>query len=195
MEIRDIQQRTWANKLAKGFNTTDVALEFGLLTAEVSEAFTAWRRKLPDFGEELADVFLYLAALAEMNGVESPPSPKKRLTRFRAMPRWLSPTSLMSAFAAVVSVPPPTPNRNNRNVTLRNPGARGRANNAIAIKTRPTMTPSFLPSASTIGPTASEARINPSACANAIVPFWLGERWKRSDRSGRMVPNIEAIIP
>jgi NTP pyrophosphatase (non-canonical NTP hydrolase) len=70
VEIRDIQQRTWANKLAKGFNTTDVALEFGLLTAEVSEAFTAWRRKLPDFGEELADVFLYLAALAEMNGVD-----------------------------------------------------------------------------------------------------------------------------
>lgn len=70
MEIRDIQQRTWANKLAKGFNTTDVALEFGLLTAEVSEAFTAWRRKLPDFGEELADVLLYLAALAEMNGVD-----------------------------------------------------------------------------------------------------------------------------
>jgi NTP pyrophosphatase (non-canonical NTP hydrolase) len=70
VEIRDIQQRTWANKLAKGFNTTDVALEFGLLTAEVGEAFTAWRRKLPDFGEELADVLLYLAALAEMNGVD-----------------------------------------------------------------------------------------------------------------------------
>jgi NTP pyrophosphatase (non-canonical NTP hydrolase) len=70
VEIRDIQQRTWANKLAKGFNTTDVALEFGLLTAEVGEAFTAWSRKLPDFGEELADVLLYLAALAEMNGVD-----------------------------------------------------------------------------------------------------------------------------
>lgn len=81
MEIRDIQQRTWANKLAKGFNTTDVALEFGLLTAEVSEAFTAWRRKLPDFGEELADVFLYLAALAEMNGVDLAAQVERKLAK------------------------------------------------------------------------------------------------------------------
>jgi NTP pyrophosphatase (non-canonical NTP hydrolase) len=70
VEIRDVQQRTWANKLAKGFNTSDVALEFGLLTAEVSEAFTAWRKRLPDLGEELADVCLYLAAIAEMNGID-----------------------------------------------------------------------------------------------------------------------------
>jgi NTP pyrophosphatase (non-canonical NTP hydrolase) len=70
MEIRDIQQRAWANKVAKGFNTTDVALEFGLLTAEVGEAFTAWVRRLPDLGEELADVLIYLVALAEMTGVD-----------------------------------------------------------------------------------------------------------------------------
>jgi NTP pyrophosphatase (non-canonical NTP hydrolase) len=70
VEIRDIQKRAWENKLAKGFNTSDVALEFGLLTAEVGEAFTAWRKHLPDFGEELADVFLYLVAVAEMNGID-----------------------------------------------------------------------------------------------------------------------------
>ncbi|MEV7414300.1 hypothetical protein [Streptomyces sp. NPDC089919] len=68
MDIRTAQRLAWQNKLAKGFNTTDVALEFGLLTAEVGEAFTAWRRRLPDAGEELADVFLYLTALAEMTG-------------------------------------------------------------------------------------------------------------------------------
>ncbi|OKJ40012.1 MazG nucleotide pyrophosphohydrolase domain-containing protein [Streptomyces sp. CB01580] len=58
------------DKLVKGFNTTDISLEFGLLTAEVGEAFTAWRKGLPDLGEELADVFLYLTALAEMNGLD-----------------------------------------------------------------------------------------------------------------------------
>ncbi|MEW2416557.1 hypothetical protein AB0953_22925 [Streptomyces sp. NPDC046866] len=68
MDIRSAQKLAWENKLDKGFNTTDVALEFGLLNAELGEAFTAWRRKLPDAGEELADVFLYLAALAEMTG-------------------------------------------------------------------------------------------------------------------------------
>jgi NTP pyrophosphatase (non-canonical NTP hydrolase) len=70
VDIQLAQKLAWENKTAKGFNTTDVALEFGLLTAEIGEAFTAWRKHLPDFGEELADVFLYLAALAEMNGVD-----------------------------------------------------------------------------------------------------------------------------
>lgn len=70
MEIGTAQKLAWENKTLKGFNTTDTALEFGLLTAEVGEAFTAWRKGLPDFGEELADVFLYLTALAEMNGVD-----------------------------------------------------------------------------------------------------------------------------
>lgn len=70
MDICSAQKLAWDNKLNKGFNTTDVPLEFGLLTAEVGEAFTAWRKGLPDFGEELADVFLYLVALAEMTGLD-----------------------------------------------------------------------------------------------------------------------------
>ena len=63
------------------------------------------------------------------------------------------------------------------------------------MKARPRMRPSFLPSLSSSGPTPSEAMMSPSACAKAMVPFWLGERWKRSDRSGRIVPNMAAIIP
>lgn len=70
MDIASAQQLAWENKLAKGFNVEDVALEFGLLTAEVGEAFTAWRKGHADFGEELADVFLYLTALAQMNGLD-----------------------------------------------------------------------------------------------------------------------------
>ncbi|CAL9637196.1 MULTISPECIES: MazG-like family protein [Streptomyces] len=70
MDISSAQKLAWENKLEKGFNTTDVALEFGLLTAEVSEAFTAWRKGQADLGEELADVFLYLTAVAEMNGLD-----------------------------------------------------------------------------------------------------------------------------
>ncbi|MFE6844060.1 MazG-like family protein [Streptomyces sp. NPDC057686] len=83
MDIRSAQQLAWDNKLAKGFNTTDVALEFGLLTAEVGEAFTAWRKKLPDFGEELADVVLYVAALAEMNGVDLESEVERKLAKNR----------------------------------------------------------------------------------------------------------------
>jgi NTP pyrophosphatase (non-canonical NTP hydrolase) len=70
LEIRCAQKLAWSNKIAKGFNTTDVALEFGLLTAEVGEAFTAWRKRLPDLGEELADIVIYAMALAEMNNLD-----------------------------------------------------------------------------------------------------------------------------
>ncbi|WP_328923246.1 hypothetical protein OG429_39950 [Streptomyces sp. NBC_00190] len=70
MDIREAQKLTWENKVEKGFNTTDVPMEFGLLNAELGEAFTAWRKGLPDFGEELADVVLYAAALAEMTGID-----------------------------------------------------------------------------------------------------------------------------
>jgi hypothetical protein len=35
VEVGEIQRLAWQNKLEKGFSTTDVALEFGLLTAEV----------------------------------------------------------------------------------------------------------------------------------------------------------------
>lgn len=83
MEIRTAQEQAWANKIEKGFNVTDVPLEFGLLTAEVGEAFTAWRKRLPDFGEELADVFLYLVALAEMNGVDLDDEVARKLEKNR----------------------------------------------------------------------------------------------------------------
>lgn len=70
MEIADVQRQAWANKLAKEFNTADVALEFGLLTAEIGEAFTAWRRRDAGLGEELADVLIFLVGVAEMTGTD-----------------------------------------------------------------------------------------------------------------------------
>jgi len=33
---------------------------------ELTEAFDAWRKKLPSLGEELADVVIYLLGLSEM---------------------------------------------------------------------------------------------------------------------------------
>lgn len=81
MDIESVQRQAWNNKLAKGFNTSDVALEFGCLTAEISEAFTAWRKQLPDFGEELADVLIYLAGLAQMTGVDLSSEVERKLTK------------------------------------------------------------------------------------------------------------------
>ena len=49
----DAQGRAWANKVAKGFNTTDVPMEFCLLLEEVAEAKVRGR-----FGEVLRDHYL-----------------------------------------------------------------------------------------------------------------------------------------
>ena len=70
LTFADAQSALWANKVRKGFNLTDVPLEFNLLYGEVAEAFTAWRKQLPDLGGELADVVLFVCAIAEMNGLD-----------------------------------------------------------------------------------------------------------------------------
>lgn len=81
MDIGAVQRLAWQNKIAKGFSTTDVALEFGLLTAEVGEAFTAWRKHQADLGEELADVLIYVTCLAEMTGVDLAAEVSAKLTK------------------------------------------------------------------------------------------------------------------
>jgi hypothetical protein len=70
MDIRSGQKLAWENKVAKGFNMTNVPLEFCLLQGEVAESFDAWRKGREDLGEELADVAIYLLGLAEMTGVD-----------------------------------------------------------------------------------------------------------------------------
>lgn len=48
LDFSELQKRIYANKVAKGFNVTDMALEFSLTHEELSEAFHAYRKKLPD---------------------------------------------------------------------------------------------------------------------------------------------------
>jgi hypothetical protein len=70
VDIRSGQMLAWDNKVAKGFNTTDVPLEFCLLQSEVAEAFDSWRKGRVDVGEELADAAIFLFGLAQMTGVD-----------------------------------------------------------------------------------------------------------------------------
>ena len=65
-----IQERIYQNKVNKGFNTTDIPKEFCLLYGEVGEAFDAWRKEKSDFGEELADIAIYLLGIAEITGID-----------------------------------------------------------------------------------------------------------------------------
>jgi NTP pyrophosphatase (non-canonical NTP hydrolase) len=70
LDIRSAQKNAWENKLAKGFNTTDVPLEFCLLVSEVGEAFDAWRKAPEQVSQELADIAIFLFGLAEMTGTD-----------------------------------------------------------------------------------------------------------------------------
>jgi hypothetical protein len=70
VDIRSGQLRAWDQKVAKGFNTTDIPLEFCLLQGEVAEAFDSWRKGRVSVGEELADVAIFLFGLAQMTGVD-----------------------------------------------------------------------------------------------------------------------------
>jgi NTP pyrophosphatase (non-canonical NTP hydrolase) len=70
VDIRSGQMLAWNNKIAQGFNTTDVPLEFCLLQSEVAEAFDSWRKGRVDVGEELADAAIFLFGIAQMTGVD-----------------------------------------------------------------------------------------------------------------------------
>lgn len=81
MDIRLAQNLAWENKLAKGFNTTDVPLEFCLLNGEIAEAFDAWRKGRQDVAEELADAAIFLLSLAEMTGTDLQDAIKAKLAK------------------------------------------------------------------------------------------------------------------
>jgi NTP pyrophosphatase (non-canonical NTP hydrolase) len=70
VDTRSAQKRAWQNKVPNGSNTSDIPLEFCLLQGEIAEAFDAWRKGRDNFGEELADVAIYLLSLAEMTGTD-----------------------------------------------------------------------------------------------------------------------------
>ena len=70
IDLKKIQDEIWENKLSKGFNTKDINLEFCFAFDELAEAFRAYRKNMPDLGEEFADVIIYLLALTKMLDVD-----------------------------------------------------------------------------------------------------------------------------
>jgi NTP pyrophosphatase (non-canonical NTP hydrolase) len=84
LDIRAAQKSAWENKLEKGFNTTDVPLEFCLLVAEVGEAIDAWRKDRQAVAEELADVAIFVFGLAEMTGTDLQDAVESKLAVNRA---------------------------------------------------------------------------------------------------------------
>jgi NTP pyrophosphatase (non-canonical NTP hydrolase) len=83
MKTKDIQKQIYENKLEKGFNVTNIELEFCLTQGELAEAYEAYRKKLPTAGEELADVAIYLYGLAEILGYDLDKEIEKKVEKNR----------------------------------------------------------------------------------------------------------------
>ena len=70
IDLIQLQKRVYQNKVAKGFNVTDICKEFCFTYGELSEAFEAYLKKKDNLGEELADEALYLLGIAEILGID-----------------------------------------------------------------------------------------------------------------------------
>jgi NTP pyrophosphatase (non-canonical NTP hydrolase) len=70
IDLKELQKEVIRNKLEKGFNTTDIALEFCRAYEELSEAFTKHNRNQPGVAEEFADVTIFILGMCEQMGFD-----------------------------------------------------------------------------------------------------------------------------
>lgn len=70
VDFKKLQKDVYQNKVNKGFNVTDLNMEFCLAYGELGEAYMAWLKKKEDLGEELADVVIFTMGLSEILGVD-----------------------------------------------------------------------------------------------------------------------------
>lgn len=70
VDLKALQKEVMRNKLEKGFNTTDVALEFCRAHEELSEAFSKFNKNQDGVAEEFADVAIFLLGMCEILGYD-----------------------------------------------------------------------------------------------------------------------------
>ena len=66
LDLQKLQKEVFQNKVNKGFNITNVDMEFNLIHWELAEAFEAYHRNEEHVWEEIADVAIYLLWLSEI---------------------------------------------------------------------------------------------------------------------------------
>ena len=70
VDLKKLQKEVMRNKLEKGFNTTNVALEFCRAHEELSEAFSKHNRNQSGVAEEFADVMIFILGMCEKMGFD-----------------------------------------------------------------------------------------------------------------------------
>jgi NTP pyrophosphatase (non-canonical NTP hydrolase) len=70
VDLKQLQEEVYQNKVRHGFNTTNIDMEFCLAYGELGEAYIAYLKKKEDLGEELADVVIYLLGVSRMLNID-----------------------------------------------------------------------------------------------------------------------------
>ncbi len=70
VNLKELQKEVMRNKIEKGFNTTNVALEFCRAHEELSEAFSKHNKNQPGVAEEFADVMIFILGMCEAMGFD-----------------------------------------------------------------------------------------------------------------------------
>ena len=84
VDLKALQKAVYDNKVAHGWNVTDMCREFCQMETEVSEAFQAYFDEPREhFAEELADVMIYLLGMAEIAGVDLEEALLKKIEKNR----------------------------------------------------------------------------------------------------------------
>jgi NTP pyrophosphatase (non-canonical NTP hydrolase) len=65
IDLKELQKEVMRNKLEKGFNTTNIALEFCRAHEELSEAFSKHNKNQSGVAEEFADVMIFILGMCE----------------------------------------------------------------------------------------------------------------------------------
>lgn len=70
IDLKELQKEVMRNKIEKGFNMTDAALEFCRAHEELSEAFSKFNRGQKGVAEEFADVMIFILGMCEKFGFD-----------------------------------------------------------------------------------------------------------------------------
>jgi NTP pyrophosphatase (non-canonical NTP hydrolase) len=70
IDLKELQKEVMRNKIEKGFNTTDVAVEFCRAHEEMSEAYSKFSKNQDGVAEEFADVAIFVLGMCEILGYD-----------------------------------------------------------------------------------------------------------------------------
>jgi len=70
VDLKKLQKAVMQNKVEKGFNMTDTALEFCRAHEELSEAFSKYNKGQKGVAEEFADVMIFILGMCETMGFD-----------------------------------------------------------------------------------------------------------------------------